>query len=397
MKRIDELNRNECCGCTACYAVCPVQAISFKPDVKGFLYPTIDEEKCIHCGKCADVCVAAGYPGNDGYIVVYGAKHKDDKVRFNSSSGAAFTAFSDVVLAAGGVVYGCIYDENIIARHFRADNSVDRDRMRGSKYVQSDMGDTFSSVKKDLEDGRKVMFTGTPCQVAGLKSFLGRDYENLFTIDLVCHGVPSPKMFADHIEMLTKKYKKQVKSYNNRSKWGGWGVHMEQVFFIDGSTEYKSCFSQAYKGLFYSNRALRPSCFECKYANLQRQGDITICDMWGIEKALPEFQDKLGVSLVLVNSEKGLKWLEETKKDMEYRQPHNDGWIQRNMCGPTVRNTGVEEFWDFYLTNGYEKTIAKYCGCSMFGRFKMFVGNILEVFCLKNVVVAILRILHLHE
>lgn len=363
MQRIDELSKEKCCGCTACLSICPVGAVSMVSDVQGFLYPQIDEEKCVHCGLCGKVCIGNGFDGNKGYLEVYGIKHKDDDVRKNSTSGGAFTAFSDVILGRGGVVYGVVYDDAIVAKFIRVDNKDDRDRCRGSKYVQAEVRDIFSDVRQDLLDDKEVLFVGTPCQVAGLKSFLQKDFDNLYVMDFVCHGVVSPKIFADHIKMLAQRYGKRVAGYNNRFKVDGWGIHTEAVMFENGDKEYRSCYSQAYKHLFHSLVALRPSCYQCSFCNLKRQGDLTVADMWGIDKCLPDFKDFLGVSLVLVHNSKGLTLFDKAADKLVKKEPLSKAWIQPNMQFPSAKGDNYDEFWEYYLQNGYEETIRKYAGC----------------------------------
>lgn len=212
--------------------------------------------------------------------------------------------------------------------------------------------------------------------MAGLKSYLQIEYDNLYIIDIVCHGTVSPKIFADHIMMLEKMYGKKVTGYNNRSKIDGWGTHTELVRYEDGVEKHKSLFIQAYKNIFYSHNALRPSCYQCAFCNLQRVGDLTICDMWGIEGCLPEFKDTLGVSLILVNNEHGVGLFKSTDV-LKMKQPQTKTWVQPNMQYPSVKGCQYNEFWNYYLTFGYEKTIKKYAGCNYYCRFRRFVKLVL--------------------
>ena len=199
--------KNECCGCTACMSVCPRKAISMSPDDKGFLYPVIDKDKCIECGLCTRTC-SFGKTSHkfhsDVPLKAYGAKHKDSDIRANSRSGGCFTAISDYVLENNGCVFGARLLDDLSVQHVLAESKSERDKMRGSKYVQSNLGNCFSVVKEKLEGGRLVLFSGTACQVDGLYAYLGRDYENLITIDIVCFGVPSPKVLRDYLMSVAK-------------------------------------------------------------------------------------------------------------------------------------------------------------------------------------------------
>lgn len=233
---------------------------------------------------------------------VYAVKHKDEATRAASRSGGIFTALSDQVLSNGGVVYGCVLTDKFDAVHIRADNEEDRNRMRGSKYIQSKLGDTFKNVKADLDAQKSVLFSGTSCQVAGLKQFLGRNYEKLLCVDIVCHGVPSPKVWKAYLLWQEQKNNSAIRSvdFRNKGKYG-WRDHVETLNFQNS----KSTNSKVFRTIFYGHAVLRPSCYECPYKSVMHPGDITIADYWGIEKAAPEYDDNKGVSLVLINNEYG--------------------------------------------------------------------------------------------
>ena len=242
---------------------------------------------------------------------VFAVKHKDESTRAASRSGGIFTALSDQVLSNGGVVYGCVLTDKFDAVHIRADNEEDRNRMRGSKYIQSKLGDTFKSVRADLDAQKSVLFSGTSCQVAGLKKYLGKEYKNLLCVDIVCHGVPSPKVWKEYLYWQEKKHKSKIVKVDFRNKKDyGWRAHKETLICENG----KSVDSTVFTTLFYGHGILRPSCYECPYKSVMHPGDITIADYWGIEKAAPEFDDNKGVSLVLVNSEMGALILNSVKK-----------------------------------------------------------------------------------
>ena len=227
---------------------------------------------------------------------VYAVKHCRDDVVSASRSGGIFTAVSDWILHENGIVYGCILDENFQAVHTRAETALERDAMRGSKYIPSRMEDTFRLVQKDLKENRMVLFTGTSCQVAGLKNFLGRDYDNLVCMDIVCHGVPSPEVWSEYLKWQSKRHRSKIIGVDFRNKKDyGWREHVETLYFSNG----KLVNSRVFTKLFYNHAVLRPSCYKCPFKQIMHPGDITIADYWGIEKAAPEFDDNKGVSLVI--------------------------------------------------------------------------------------------------
>lgn len=295
----------------------------------------------------------------DKLIGVYAVKHKDPTIRAASRSGGIFTAISDKILSDGGAVFGCILSDDFLAYHVKATTKEQRDKMRGSKYIQSNMGDVFRDVKVELDSGRLVLFTGTSCQVDGLKSFLGKDYDNLLCIDIVCHGVPSPKVWLDYLKWQEQKNNKRVVSVDFRNKTDfGWSAHIETLYTKDGS----SISSEVFKELFYGHNILRPSCYECHYKSIHHPSDITIADYWGIDKAAPGFNDNKGVSLVLINTDKGKQYfdlvsacLESVPTDINKSlQPP----LQRSFPCPASR----EQFWKDLDTHNFYYIAKKYGG-----------------------------------
>lgn len=354
----------KCCGCRTCEHVCPKSAITMEEDSHGFLYPRIDEEKCIDCGLCLKKCAFQnGYQTRKEYepCLGYAARHKELDTMMQSRSGGAFTAVSDWILEAGGIVYGAGYDEEkgfFKVCHKRADSREKRNEFRGSKYVQSDLGDVFLQVKQDLEEGRRVLFSGTGCQVGALYAFLGKEYDQLLTLDIVCHGVPSPKFWADFLEMRQRENKGTITAVDFRDKIKyGWKAHRESVT-IDG----KKISSRLYTKVFYLDTAARPSCFECIYANRNRCGDLTIADFWGHEEAVPGFgEDNKGVSLVMVNTSRGKEIWDKAKEDMDIIDCTGYPYRHTNMKRPTARPDNYDEFWEDYLEQGFDYVMKKYC------------------------------------
>lgn len=369
-----------CFGCTACEHICPVSCIKMVPNEQGFLFPSVNEDVCIGCSKCLKVCPylqdqnigAALFPET----YVYAAKHIDDEIRMQSSSGGVFTAISDYILHNQGIVYGAAYDENMIVRHMRVDSIVGRDSFRGSKYVQSNLGNAYISIKKDLQNDRLVLFSGTPCQVAGLRKYLGKSFANLLTVDIVCHGVPSPKVFADYIQELERKHKENILDCRFRDKSNGW---KNLTLNIRGykKSKYMQSATSSYYTLFLNNTILRPCCYECGFTNFNRPGDITIGDYWGIEKSHPEFEDEKGVSLILINSKQGQAMFDEISDSFTLLVSNHQECLQKNLLQPTLANPRKDIFWNDYKEYGYSYVAKKYGGASMYASIRRVIKRIL--------------------
>ncbi len=293
----------------------------------------------------------------DGCLDVYAVKHKDAEVISKSRSGGIFTALSDLFIG-DGVVYGCVLNESFEAVHIGATEIKERDRMRGSKYVQSNIGDSFREIKEWLDNNKKVLFTGTSCQVAGLRGFLGKDYYNLLCVDIVCHGVPSPKVWKRYIST----YKGVIDvDFRNKNDFG-WRDHRETI--VTGNEKIDTTI---WTKMFYGGNIFRPSCYECPYKTIDHPGDITIADYWGIEKAAPEFDDNKGVSLVLVNNVKGREYFERCKEYIVYKETCIEDSMQRSFIKPEQRPDTRTKFWkDFnnkkfaYIERKYGDNVPKW-------------------------------------
>ena len=347
-----DLHKN-CTGCTACAMACPKQAIAMVADEEGFLYPQIDEARCVHCGLCRQICPQSSPPAVRERLGCFAVQHKDAAVLEQSSSGGMFTALSDQVLEEGGAVYGAAFDEDFRVVHIRAQNQAQRDKCRGSKYVQSDLGDVFRLVKTDLEQDRTVLFTGTPCQVDGLRAYLGKDHPKLLLCDLVCHGVTSPKIWSDHVRLLEKRNRAKLTSYQFRPKDWGWEVHNEKAAFANGKVYHSTAYSTAYTQLYYSRLIHRPFCHNCPYSQEKRVSDITIADCRGIEKTESNIHAHTGVSLVMVHSEKGMALFEKVRKNLTVEALEVQSVLQPPLRGPSPQNPKRELFWDAYRKAGY--------------------------------------------
>lgn len=362
---------SKCTGCGACAQLCPHGAIKMQPDAEGFLRPVVDKSVCVTCGLCQLCCpvntprhASAGSP-----VAVYSGWSNSEGIRLGSSSGGAFTEIAKLVLAKGGVCFGVSMDENVTARHTFVEREEDLSKLRGSKYVQSVMGDTYIKVKEILKTGRQVLFSGTPCQVAGLLNFLRKDYENLTTVDLVCHGVPSPRVFGDYAEYIGKEViKGKVTEVNFRCKKSSW------IFFsmgINSHAEKNGNVSHSYLGSYYADpyirvflrdNILRPCCYHCQYASIQRVSDFTIADWWGYRATTPEDKDfdLKGVSLVMCNTAKAAALAKHL--DMRLRERTVAEAMKTNLSlgRPFPMPPTRDEFWDDYRKMSFAEMVGKW-------------------------------------
>ena len=294
-----------CCGCHACYSSCPQKCISMQSDFEGFWYPVVDLERCTDCGLCEKVCPVLCKNTVDNHPLAYACMNKDDKIRKQSSSGGVFTVIAESVITNHGVVFGAGFDGEFNVVHSWTDRLDGLSNFRGSKYVQSCIGDTYKQTRDFLKQGRKVLFSGTPCQVAGLRSYLGKDYEALICLDIICHGVPSPKVFGKYRAELEHRYGAKARRIAFRRKDCGWKLYSVALSF-DNATEYRETLTtDLFMKGFLQNIYLRPSCYKCSFKTINRQSDMTLADFWGIQNVLPSFDDDRGTSLILVNSSKG--------------------------------------------------------------------------------------------
>ena len=304
-----------CNGCTACSLVCPKGAIEMVEDNEGFIYPKVIETKCIKCGRCLRIC--SNYSAeNDRNYIAYAATNKDKKVLNQSTSGGVYTALIDKLFAKeNSVCYGVAYNEKLEVVHKRATSFVQAENFRGSKYLRSNILGIYEMVKKDLEAGKNVLFTGTPCQCAGLNTYLNKDYSNLIVCDIICHSNPSPKVFAKYIKALEKKEGSKVKRYSFRAKANGWANLKPIVEYENGKQEEEVTFLTA----FLRAIANRPCCYDCKFTRPYNFADITLGDFWGVDKLtnIKDFSD--GTSLVLLNTDKGKEFFKDIQSLKLYK------------------------------------------------------------------------------
>lgn len=361
-------NKEECFGCGACANICYKNAITMVPDEKGFLYPEINESLCVNCMFCKASCQInhADEVKEDTAEKCYGFKN-EDSIREKSSSGGAYTAISDYVLLDGGSCFGTAFTDTQDVVFQKAVNKQERDKFLGSKYVQSSIGTTYLEIGKELKGHNKVLFTGTPCQVSGLKHYLKAkkiSTERLLTVDLLCHGTPSPKVWKDYVNFLEKKNQARMISYTFRDKEKGWiGYHIKAEY-DNGNNECESSEELTFLKIFSMDVALRPSCYNCPYACRKRCGDITIGDYWGIHQLDEKFADNKGISLVVPNSSVGKNLVSSICENPLYRwNEYNYSSVsQPNLECSTLKNLVTDMFWKHYQTKGFMWIIRNYGG-----------------------------------
>lgn len=319
---LDLTNRSMCSGCTACKNICPCNAIEMIEDEEGFKYPQINKQVCINCGLCKKVCSTLNSKEEQkDFPKTYAVYNKNEKIRMLSSSGGIFTEIAEIIIKNNGVVFGVIFDENFDVIHEEISDIKDLEKIRGSKYVQSDLNNTYKRAKIYLENGKQVLFTGTPCQIEGLYNYLGKDFENLYTQDLICHGVPSKKIWRKYL-----KYRKQkdnntnLKNMSFRNKeQHGWNNYELFFQYEDCKNVYIDHNEDMYMKIFLSDVALRPSCYECKFKKKHRIADITLADFWGINNVIPDMNDEKGTGLLFINTSKGEKIFNKIIDKIEYK------------------------------------------------------------------------------
>lgn len=334
MKQV--LEKSRCTGCTACINICPKGAITMVEDIDGFKYPVIDQDKCINCGLCVKTCPVLNTKENESLNKCYVGYNKSEEVRLNSSSGGIFSLIANYILDQKGIVIGAAFNKENELKHIAIEKNKALSKLMGSKYLQSDLTDIFKHIKENIKD-RKILFVGTPCQVGGLKAFIKNDYNNLICIDLVCHGVPSPKLFKKYIEELESENGK-LQNYNFRDNSTGWDTYSNTATFKDKTiTEDRK--QNKYMKLFLSDVALRQSCFNCNFKLGNKYSDITLGDFWGIKNHYPEMYNKSGVSAIIINTKQGEELFNNINKDIEYKECKLEEILSGN---PSLKISGKE-------------------------------------------------------
>ena len=340
--------KENCCGCSACFNICPKNAIIMKEDEKGFLFPDINNDICVNCGLCKKVCpIENEINVNEFNQEFYGVKNKDNDIREKSSSGGVYNELIKYVLQRDGICYGAVYNKDFEVKHCRAVDEEECKKQLGSKYVQSEIGTTFKKVKEDIKKGKLVLFSGTPCQIQGLKNFIGNiDMTNLILCDIICHGVPSTYILKKYIKELEKRYKSKIVKIDFRKKDKNFGIKNMFIIFESGKEVFIPSYYDNFYHLFERELIARECCSNCKFANLNRTGDISIGDFWGIEKFNKDFNDNKGVSLVIVNSNKGKEIFDSIKDNFNIIESNSENSKQPSLEKPTSKNKYYYDFWN---------------------------------------------------
>lgn len=364
MKHIEIRNNKLCCGCGACALACPKHSITMKEDKEGFLYPIINDKDCIQCSICVKKCPLNNLitVDEDKATDCYAAYSLQETVRLDSSSGGIFSLLAEEILVKDGVVYGTAFDENFNVRHIQVIENENIDCLRKSKYVQSDLSDSYYKIRNELNERNKVFFTGTPCQVAGLYSFLGTRPEGLLTADIVCMGVPSPKIYRQYLSEKEKEYDSKVSKIDFRLKAPSWQGYKISLSFSNGKSYQKNRKEDDYMMAFSNKYILRPSCYDCKFKSLHHISDITLGDFWGIETVCPEMFDDKGTSMVLLHTEKGKEAFQEISSRMKFQKI--DLQIVKN-CNPHLVKSAElpserKEFFAYSKKTSLHKAVSKY-------------------------------------
>lgn len=339
------VEREKCCGCSACYNVCPNNCIIMEPDNLGFLYPIINEDYCVHCNLCEKVCPSLHEKEKEKYpCSAWGGYVADENLRLASSSGGMFSLFAKQVIDEGGIVFGAaLTDDCKKVQHIMVNSIEDLARLRGSKYVQSDIGNTYKEAKAALLSGQKVIFSGTPCQIEGLNLFLQKEYDNLTTIEVICHGTPSPRLFEKYINFMEKKLGSVIRHVFFRDEVGG--NLIMRIETENGTLYRKDKFRDLYFRMFLSDTCLRESCYDCPSRGFAKRADITLSDFWGVEDIAPDLVDGGGISLVIRHTPKGERAFNAIKDNCVGREVDVNDALKGNGAffesykRPALRNT----------------------------------------------------------
>lgn len=312
-------NKEDCCGCGSCANICPKNCITMQADEEGFLYPNTNIDVCVNCDLCNISCPLNIEKTINQKTSVYGCYNKDEYIRQNSTSGGVFYILCKYVIENNGVVFGAAFDDEFNVYHDYAETITECEQFMGSKYVQSVIGDIYIKVKEFLDNNRLVLFTGTPCQISGLFAFLKRDYNNLFTQDIVCHSVPSPRVWNEYKKYIGASNEKRITKINFRNKENGWKNSIMNIAFDNGDNLSEPYAQNEYIKGFVDGLYSRPSCYNCSFSKISRESDITLGDFWGVDTFYPELYDNQGTSLVMVNSLKGKRLFNYAKKQLKYK------------------------------------------------------------------------------
>jgi coenzyme F420-reducing hydrogenase beta subunit len=371
-------DKSKCCGCNACANICPKNCIKMKRDEEGFLYPDICQDECISCNICESVCpeinVRAEVPfKQDGYIV----QIKDENIRRESTAGGAFSAIARYIIQSGGVVFGVVMDDKFLAHHTYVESELELQKYRNSKYVQSFVGEsTFKQVKEFLNKGRTVCFSGTPCQIEGLKLFLKEDYKKLITVDVVCRAVPSPLAFEKYIELQNKCLGTDIINVRFRDKYFGYKYSTMNICTAKNNVSYhRGIESDPWLRAFFSGICNRPSCYECSFRKRYRVSDFTIWDCFSVRNFSKKMDDDKGTTRMLVHTSKGREIFDKIKEEMKYVELNPDEIVNgvKEIFEPSKRNPKRDEFMADLNILDAEKLFKKYFPNTIKVKIKRFI------------------------
>lgn len=358
-----EINdKSKCCGCEACANNCPKRCITMVEDEHGFRYPNADKNTCIECGLCEQVCPILVGKKNEFGPDVYAVQNKNDLIRKKSSSGGLFSVLASYVIEQDGVVYGAYMDSKQCVNHIEIEDKNGLDKIRGSKYLQSHINDSYKKIRQQLQEDMLVLFSGTGCQIAGLKSFLGKEYDNLITVEVVCHGVPSEKVFKKYINELEEKKGNKVKSINFRDKVEGWNNYNITITFDNGENISQKAMENEFMKGYIHNLYLRPSCKECQFKSMSSGSDILLGDFWGVNELGEPWNDNKGTSVVFVNSKKGKELIEKVNDGIVIESVEFGFATQFNPCiiKPVEISKDIyDELESLCLKDAVEKNVVK--------------------------------------
>lgn len=342
---IDIKDKKDCCGCNACGDICSQGAISFKTDEEGFWYPVVDTALCTDCHLCERVCpilnLEKAKKHGQQYPKVYGGFHKNVTIRFDSTSGGVFSALANHIYKQKGYVSGAVFNDDWSVSNYISNNKRDLSRLRSSKYVQSNAEGLYREIKKLLVAGEKVLACGSPCQMAALRTYLVKDYENLIIVDFLCRATNSPKAYRKYLDYLEETHGGKIISIKAKNKDHGWRSLARKVVFDNGKVYYGEGHEDHYRRGYHGNYFERPSCYDCKFKGIPRISDITMGDFWGIDKIAPSLDHNLGTSMILANTDKGIKFVEAIRSKMELKEFTLDDVLLGNR-GPVMGNCCTE-------------------------------------------------------
>lgn len=382
---IQIIDKSKCCGCNACGDICPKDAITFKTDIEGFWYPEVDMERCIDCRLCEKACpelhVDELKKNDYEKPVTIAAINKNMRVRWDSTSGGAFSALADVMYGQEGYVSGAVYNEDFSVKNFISNNPNDLIRLRSSKYLQSNAEGLYKEIRDLLRKGEKVLACGTPCQMAALRSFLRKDYDNLIIVDFICRGVNSPKVYRKYLDSLEHKYGGKVVYVKAKNKELGWRNLTRKVVFDNGKVYYGVRMDDDFRRGYHTNVFCRPSCYACQYKGFPRIADITIADYWGIENVDKNLDNNIGTSMILLNSKKGEAYFELAKDKLEWEYTQFESILPGNIAlrkpiEPAKINR--EQFFEDLDEGTFDDVVQKYFPLKK-NRKTLFKGKIKRV------------------